>query len=219
MEIPLYQKKIYEYEKSANQGTQDQSENLLPAILSFFFKFLSLDYVITAEQKKKLTNRDQRAAFISSQNHVNFGLSLAVIVALGCLFCFTECKILLGVASCFVMIRTWSRTMEINISFLEDVISGFPTRSSLSPSERFKLALISLFEEAILFSGVYTIICKKISWKAMFWGFHSLVVSSPEFCETAPTILDVIAWYQILCTTLLISIALASYIGGISSRN
>lgn len=101
--------------------------------------------------------------------------------------------------------------MEINFSFYLDAISD-KNKSGIQPGERISLALKSLFEEFILFSGFFASMFNEFNWNyigyALVSGARSFIPTIPDTFETFA---DIITVYQAVCSLILISLAIVIY--------
>ena len=173
------------------------------AILYLAFNCLSIDYSMTRICKEKFYGeRENRGAFIISQNVLN--LLVSIILLIPC--CANPNEIIRGI----ITIRLISRTMEINLSFFYDIISKQDNKkSNLNREERIKLALFSFIEEIILFFALYLAIarnvdCENITKKA--FSFLIGVYVGTDFG------LLCVSTYQKICTFIIITLSLITYV-------
>ena len=178
------------------------------------------DNISNNEKKEPSSEENPRSNYIRKANHCNLVVSIVLILLLfvvqwvscdgGCLYAF-----LLGM----VAYRTLSRTVEINVSFVKDCISSRLKKSDLKKHERMILALLSLLEEACLFSGVYTFAFEKAEWyKALFAGMHSFILT-PNLINQDSWLLSIISIYQVVSSIILLTIAFATYISSGKSED
>lgn len=168
-----------------------------------------------AEEKNTEANRTresvkiERASYIKKANLTNLILTFIMVILTYTLFIILKFdwvrNILIGV----VGYRLCSRTIEINVSFVDDILNKIKL-SSLSKEDRIKLAFKSLLEEVILFAGIYIFVSNNV-FDALLGGLHSLILSPASFCNSN-YICKFLAIYQVICTIILITLSFASYI-------
>lgn len=189
------------------------------AILKLICMALSPDFVISdfckdwiKAKKNDKIRKEARTRFIKWQNWWNFLLSLGLFIKLvismkqG-----VECDFL----KILILIRLVSRTMEINLAFFADVVSD-PTEkeSSLKREDRIKLALVSFLEEIILFFAFYSIIAGKVNHEVFKEAFSFLfnIDDPPDICPHEKILLRFAFAYQKLCTFVIITLSLVTYV-------
>lgn len=185
---------------------------------------LSPDYKIAKIQKNKLcssqeknaennNNSDRiqntRADYIKIANANNLIFTLIITFITCTIFMLFKNDWIYNISIGLIGYRLCSRTIEINISFIKDILSK-EKKSSLKRIERIKLAFTSLIEEAILFAGIYTVMMKNIC-VAILGALHSFVLSPVSFCQSN-AFGNFLALYQVICTIILLTISFASYI-------
>lgn len=206
--------------------------------LKFFRSLLtiiSIDYVISKKQKtelelkyciferkesKDVANEEgktkykiARSKYIKTNNIANL-ITSSIIVVIVLVFVYVhKVRWLWMVFGGLLFYRVVSRTMEINLSFLLDIIGEKERQSSLSGRERMCLALKSLLEEAVLFVGMYAVLRRsflsEFFWTCITAGARSFIPTLPDGCASIVTF---IATYQAICSLILITLSLASYI-------
>ena len=82
-------------------------------------------------------------------------ISIVIVLIIPGLMLKEDNSIVIVILTSFFIFRALSRSVEIAISFGEDVIDDKPKKSMISGSDRIKLALKSLFEITINYSIVY----------------------------------------------------------------
>ncbi|MFW6015484.1 MAG: hypothetical protein ACOCRK_03540 [bacterium] len=142
------------------QGTEHKADVIftkffvLPEdFLEFIYYSLSLDYWSAKSFKKNklLNKRAYSGNFIRSSNCYNFIISLLiflVVINLNDIKYLDFFKFSWG-------IRVFSRSFEIMIAFVRDVIDDGKKRTDIISGERIKLAIYSYFEIIINFSVFY----------------------------------------------------------------
>ena len=197
-------------------------------IFKYFKKVIlwifSPDYQIAKKQKDKLcpsqeknteTNenndsiKNKRADYIKIANANNLIFTLIITFITSTIFMIFKYDWIYNISIGFIGYRLCSRTIEINISFIKDILSE-EKKSSLKKIERIKLAFTSLVEEAILFAGIYVVMMKNIC-DAVLGALHSFVLSPVSFCQFNG-FGNFLALYQVICTIILLTISFASYI-------
>lgn len=189
------------------------------AILKLICMFLSLDFVVSDCCKKKIKRKmndemgkEARARFIKRQNCWNFLLSLSLFITL---VIFMKKGWEFDFLKILILIRLVSRTMEVNLSFFTDVVSD-PTKkeSSLKREDRIKLALVSFLEEIILFFAFYSIIAGNVSHKVFKEAFSFLfnIDDLSYICPCGEILLRFALAYQKLCTFVIITLSLVTYV-------
>lgn len=201
--------------ENKNKENEDDKNN---DSLTLFGKITSLDYTVSYCSKKKIkkiiNEKINLTKYIQKKNKYNLAITLLFVIILlflvSLFYCFgvsSEClKYFIYFYACFFVIRLISRTMEINISFFDDVFDKDKS-TNLNKYDRIKLAFASLLEEAFLFFGIYVIlgICP---YDAIIGGLHSFIIQMPNFKK----ICDFIPIYQTICSIILITISFATYI-------
>lgn len=189
------------------------------AILKLICMALSPDFVLSDFCKDWIKNKENdkisqeaRARFIKRQNCWNFLLSLSLFITLAIFMKKGwECDFL----KILILIRLVSRTMEINLAFFADVVSD-PTEkeSSLKREDRIKLALVSFLEEIILFFAFYSIIAGKVNHEVFKEAFSFLfnIDDPPDICPHEKILLRFAFAYQKLCTFVIITLSLVTYV-------
>lgn len=121
----------------------------------FFFTYLTKAQYIPStkckKEKEKKEIEELKGKLLISYNYWNFFISFAFVLL-----------VILGnfqhaVFIFLLLCRTFSRSLEIIFSFTLDVITEKRT-SSLQPSRRLSLAIISYIELIILYGGVYSVV-------------------------------------------------------------
>lgn len=116
--------------------------------------------------------------------------------------------------SVIISYRFISRTLEVNISFIRDVVEQNKNRSKLSCDERIQLAFKSLFEEVILFASVYCLILNSQELcvvRSLYGGLQSFIMQMPSLnmfkCVNAGFWgLQYLRLYQVFSSIVLITI-------------
>ena len=208
---------------------KDALKRFFRLVIEILLSILSIDYCITTMQKRRLKvkiNRNKKKyhgkrcaemqligtahrRYIKRNNHWNLIVSV-LLVAAGVFLCRVECLWIVIVG--LLGYRTLSRTMEINISFLRDIMDK-SNNSDLQSIDRIKLAMKSLLEETILFFSFYLVLNKCYDIK-YFWS--SIIASTRSIIPTIPdaqgTFVFVVATYQAISAFILITLSIAMYI-------
>ena len=211
---------------------KDALKKFFRLVIEILLSIPSIDYCITTMQKRRLKvkiaseqeskegikeNDGQESNsqsnvlgdYIKRNNHWNLIASVLLVVVGVFLWCVGFLWIvivgLLGY-------RTLSRTMEINISFLRDIMDK-SNNSDLQSIDRIKLAIKSLLEETILFFAFYLVLNKCYDIK---YFCSSIIASTRSIIPTIPdaqgTFVFVVATYQAISAFILITLSIAMYI-------
>ena len=186
-------------------------------IKALILPIISPDYVITKKQKSNLEKENEiaeekpitRATYIKKANKTNLLSTFLGIATFYILFFTLRINWLNNILLSCVAYRLCSRTIEINISFMKDIIEE-KKDSDLSKWDRIKLAFTSLLEEAILFAGIYLFNFNNVA-DSILGGLHSFILSPVNFCNSNYGY-RFIAIYQVICTIILITLSFATYI-------
>ena len=209
--------------------------------LSIVLFILSFDYWYVQEIKKELfcssdvfrhnTNKGcfvrvvDRKTLITGLNNHNLILSTILLLFLYSASIWapgdfiSDCWV--GrIFSVIILYRFISRTLEVNISFIGDVVEQNKNRSKLSCDERIKLAFKSLFEEVILFASVYCLILNSHELcvvSSLYCGLHSFIMQMPSLSmfKCVNSVfggLQYLRLYQVFSSIVLITISFAVYI-------
>lgn len=227
---------IYCINNKGYNGLTRDTENLR----GYFLGLFSIDYFVARLCKRRIREQYDRDTnycktqveyYIRIWNFWNCVISFFFAVGLIVLSCFSEklSQQLIFVAFGIMLYRTYSRTMEINISFIKDVLDR-DKRSSLNRNKRIKLALVSLLEEVFLFIGLYAFLANNYL-DSIFGGLHSLILNKfafdptiicpaiteknsnfYEFISGAKIWFSFISIYQVFCAIILLSLSIANYI-------
>ncbi len=111
--------------------------------------------------------------------------------------------------------------MEINFAFVSDIISDKPKSSNLTGANRFGLAILSIIEEAVLFSDIYLVIGED-AMQSVVLGMHSLILTLATLTDSVVANhvwYNFIPIYQLVCSLILVTLCLVSYIGTIGNRH
>ena len=215
--------------------------NVVKTIGLWFFALISPDYVaayLSKENIKKCCGKDDKNAerpdeeqkqsderakmttkYITSANTVNLIFSVMLMIVAACVAMFCDgwvYNIFYGI----VAYRLLSRTLEINISFVRDIADD-KKKSSLEPGQRVSLAIRSLVEEAALFAAIYCFILHITSdcWLDAFTGgLFSFVLDVFSSCK-CNMLLRFVSAYQKVCSVILVTLCIASYLDGRKNGN
>lgn len=200
-------------------------------IKEIFTLLLSVDFCISKWQKGQIKKKYQKveqaetkeddkkekelAEYIKRNNRNNLLVSIFAVIVLTALMYIVKEKWFVYIAIGMSAYRILSRTMEVNMAFCIDVTSN-ENNSKLNKHERIKLALYSLLEEAILFTGLFLLFNNTFDVTYISYCIIngcSSFLPSINSCENIW--FAIIKTYQSICGFLLISLSIASYI----SRN
>ena len=195
------------------EETNSEKNNLwlhpILAILYLACNCVSIDYSLTRICKEKFYGeKENRKTYIIRQNVLNLLVSIILLI----IYCASRNEFIRGI----ITIRLISRTMEINLSFFYDIISKQDNKkSNLNREERIKLALFSFIEEIILFFALYSAIlgndCESVIKKTFSFLFVEEVGNN--FC------LQCALAYQKLCTFIIITLSLVTYVSSSPSKS
>lgn len=193
--------------KDIDEVPNDEKLSNRVLILLKLICIFSPDYLATYLSKKfinyyKLSNTENcRKLFIEAKNEINLGFSLVLVILMFVMSC--------PLIDYLVLIRFISRTIEINVSFILDIVEKKKS-SSLNKYERILLAFGSLLEEAALFSGIYLILDLD-KCHAILAGLYSFILNRYE-CEECNVLFQYLSVYQVFSSLVLITLSFASYI-------
>lgn len=122
---------------------------------------LSPDYYSASSIKNNnlfKTNKHYYGNFIRKSNFYNFIFSGLLFVALFWLPEYSQ--LVLVFIKFFWGIRVVSRSFEIMIAFVRDVIDNNKKPSDIKSNERIKLAIFSYFEIIIIYAGIYFLLIR-----------------------------------------------------------
>ena len=172
------------------------------------------------QNKDQLEEENARAEYICRNNIWNLVISGGLVVVVLLLAYLTRNYWLWAFLSGFLGYRILSRTVEINLAFFNDVCDKLENKSNLSPQKRIRLAIKSLIEEVFLFFGIYALMSGDFSWSfigiAMMAGAKSFIPSIPE---VSCSFVALVGAYQAICSVILITLSIASYISRQSTYN
>ena len=195
--------------------------------------FISPDYQLSKRYKKKLKGttdsgdkhqleETELANYICRNNTWNLIISAVLIIIVLSLAYLTSHYWLWAFLSGVLGYRILSRTVEINLAFFKDVCEENENKSNLSAQKRIRLAIKSLIEEALLFSGFYSLMSDEFSWnylaEAVLNGARSFIPSLPD-AEASNKLMAFMETYQAICSLILITLSIASYISRQGANN
>lgn len=158
--------------------------NSVKGLLNFLFSFINFDYVASKFSKKFIeykgkdnskSVKERRTDYIKHKNKYNLITSIAVLVLIFILllasgniskFNFTNIDFKISFLYVFLFIRLLSRALEIIFAFYYDISKkegledeqDNENKSNLNSSDRFKLAVRSLFEIIIRCATIYLLL-------------------------------------------------------------
>ena len=184
-------------------------KNFLGCILNFISIFISPDYALTYIFKEAIKHQNGKkkapkilANYIKEKNKWNIVISTIIILLLSCYY-LRNCTFI----HYLLYTRLISRTMEINISFLQDVFDKNKS-SALHKYDRIKLAFGSLVEEAVMFFEIYVI--TSITFEnSILYALHSFIIQPANLKEIENFFYKLIPIYQTICSIILITISFA----------
>ncbi len=199
--------------------------NIIKIIFKFLLGIFNVDYTISKlfKNKIKVDSKSEKnvktplSLFIVRSNYVNLLFSVILAIAL-CIVCW-KFKNLKEICLIIIGVRLFFRTMEINFSFVCDIIDE-RNQSLLKVNERIKLAFLSLIEEAILFAITYYCMCSIDLFTAIYGGLHSFILSVPNIGDSLECCMfKIVSVYQAICSVVLITISFAGYISGLKNKS
>lgn len=125
-------------------------------IKEIVYFLLSPDYYSAASIKNNTLlkiNKHYYGNFIEKSNLYNFIISLVFSISMFSLIEYLQLHLVFLVL--FWSIRVVSRSFEIIIAFVRDVIDNNQKSSDIKSAERIKLAIFSYFEIIIIYAGIY----------------------------------------------------------------
>lgn len=195
-------------------------------ILAFIF---SIDLFLSTKFKNLIKERyaqdeskskSERGDYIKRMNICNLCVSIFLVLFVY-MVKYIPCDNVLGICKYILIARGVSRTWEINVAFFKDVTSAGVKDSNIKNEERIGLALKSLVEEAVLFSGGYLLIGERFV-DSIAMGAHSLIVYLASYSIELSgfrELLKFVPIYQLLCSLVLVTFCLVSYIGNVKKSN
>lgn len=157
---------------------------------------------------------DLRARLIEQSNIFNliFSLILAVVAFIAVR---VKCNIFIYIKFGVLCYRILSRTLEISISFVNDICDKAKS-SSLSNGKRIKLAIKSLVEEAFLFAAMYAFLINGDCnfWQALSGGLRSFTIDIYEVASEQlwnSSLFNCVAVWQKACSGILVTLCIVQY--------
>lgn len=183
-------------------------------LLNVFFCAIFTDILIADYFKMKLgTDKEKRKKYITIINHLNLTISLSFM-----LLAFMDIKLRCpGIIVPFILLRALSRSYEILIAFSNDIINEKKKSSTLSSSDRLKLAINSFVEIIVNYSIAYYLMSYTpgISIDTLIFFSISSSLSKGIGISTLTNVgdLTLVSTMQLLSSMSLIYFGLAGYIG------
>lgn len=220
--VMLAFKAMLDYFLNCKKCYEKQKEDKAKSLKTFLFYALSLDYAMSAQQKKSKCNKptegepaDQNdlAKYIKWNNRANLAASFVWVVVVS-LIVFLTNKVGQSIALGMLVARLLSRVNEVSLAFVDD-IGDRKNKSGLTSTQRLKLAVVSLAEEAILFGALYGILACGGKWctcefvRGVLHGAYSFV---PNINIGKSVAWSISSAYQCVSAMILISLTITSYL-------
>lgn len=207
---------------------------------SYWLDYLSIDYLLSKEQKEALSgNPKDTGALIWKFNKTNLISSIifAIVFLVSAYFIKDNFSVVnnwfILLIYFLIVIRTMSRGLEIIIAFLKDIFD-VNKKTTLTPGDRVKLALLSLIEITILFTVIYipynssAIPMSFLESFIFSFGvstltdvnltFEVIVEDNQTILSTFLPMKSLIIMSHVTIALTLIVLSLAQYVGNISSQ-
>ncbi|KJZ45559.1 hypothetical protein [Pseudomonas fluorescens] len=165
------------------------------------------------QNPKTEKSRSNHSKFVTLNNNTNLWCSIVLTVfAIGLTYSYPATE-LQQFISALVFVRFLSRSFEIFYAFLCDAIQSTTPSTSLTKTERIKLALKSYAEIYIYSASAYLVLpCTGIE-KAATLSLNVGTLTNVGMAFTEPTHTEnLIVFVQVLTTLCLVILSLASYI-------
>jgi len=198
---------------------------------NYFWLVVSPGYFFSRYFKKKIQYRDRnfnkrlqknsKAIFLKSANNKNLVASAVIFLIVSIVGLlnkeveYQSFEFIIQIALFFVLIRTFSRSVEIIYAFTNDAIKIDNTNSSsLNKYDRVKLALNSYVENILNFSAVYYLIQKDyVDVQGAFFSSIGRSTISNLDLKHNEVLLSFVAYGQVITTLTLVVLSLAIYVG------
>ncbi|MFW5794986.1 MAG: hypothetical protein ACOCV1_05840 [Bacillota bacterium] len=213
------------------RGTNSKADIIVTSFLKMpknkkeiIYFLLSPDYYSASSLKNNnllKTNKHYYGNFIRKSNIYNFIYSGVLFVAIFWLP--GHLQPILVFIKFFCGVRVVSRSFEIMIAFVRDVIDNNKKTSDIESNERIKLAIFSYFEIIIIYAGIYFLLFDHLqsgsSVSIFFYIYKSIGISTftnvsyscySNFIESFPR--DSFKILQLFTSISLLYFALAKYI-------